>query len=64
MAIFLEIRYSCYNKLYSNEETINLADSDANGNDQKNIKEDQSFKSIQLVDIVSVKSEIRPSMME
>ena len=46
MAIFLEIRYSCYNKLYSNEETINLAHSDANGNDQKNIREDQSSKSI------------------
>ena len=39
MAIFLEIRYSCYNKLYNDEEPINLADSDAHGNDQKNIKE-------------------------
>ena len=28
-----KISYSCYNKLYSNEETINLTDSD--GNDQK-----------------------------
>ena len=29
-----EIIYSCYNELYSNEETINLSDSDAHGNNQ------------------------------
>ena len=50
-----KIRYSCYNKLYNDEEPINFADSDAHGNDQKNIKEDQFFKSIQSVSMILAK---------